>query len=126
MPSAGDGVQILVATWAACRRPFSASPSTRSASPYIGDESKNVALASYARSTTARALASAASPRTSNVLHVPMPTTGTVNPDWPSSRVSISCYCVAMRILLLVAFLVLPSTAARAQDVPADYKAVLT
>ena len=30
-----------------------------------------------------------------------------------------------MRILLLVAFLLLPSTAARAQDVPADYKAVL-
>jgi len=31
-----------------------------------------------------------------------------------------------MRILLLVALVVLPSMAARAQDVPADYKAVLT
>jgi hypothetical protein len=55
----------------------------------MGDESKKIAPASSARSTTRRAFASAAVPRTSNVLHVPMPTTGTVNPEAPSARCSI-------------------------------------
>src|SRR5262245_53924868 len=102
-PPAVDGVQILVATCAPRRRPSSEPPSTRSASPYIGDESKNVAPASNARSTTARALASETEPLTSNVFQVPMPMTGTVSPDWPSLRRSIDCYCPSGRILQPVA-----------------------
>ena len=70
--------------------PVSVRPSTSSAWPYIGDESKNVAPDSSARSTTARAFCSAFDPCTSNVRHVPIPTTGTVSPDDPSIRVSMS------------------------------------
>ena len=55
------------------------SASTRSPAPYIGDVSNSVAPASYATSSTARHRASASRPRTSNVRHVPMPTTGTSN-----------------------------------------------
>ena len=66
-----------------------AAPSTRSASPYIGDESKRLAPAPSAHSTIARAFVSAAAPRTSNVRHVPMPMTGTSKPVAPSVRLSI-------------------------------------
>src|SRR5690242_16786414 len=45
----------------------------------------------------------------------------------PSLRGALCCYCLAMRCLLLfVSVLLGPAAFASAQDVPADYKAVLS
>src|SRR5258705_3052954 len=88
--SASSDVHTFVATMARPRRPRSVRPSTRSAWPYMGEESKNVAPASNAASVTC-ARSSAAAPRTSNVCHVPMPTTGTSRPVDPNARCSIEC-----------------------------------
>ena len=89
LASAIELVQILVATRASLRRSPSARPNTPSARPYIGDESKNRAPPSQTASTTSRAAGSSAGP-TSNVCHVPRPTTGTSHPVPPKRRRSIT------------------------------------
>src|SRR3954447_3774095 len=61
-------------------------PSTRSAWPYMGEESKKSTPRSIAVLVIVRACASSRAPRTSNVCHVPMPTTGTSSPVAPSVR----------------------------------------
>jgi hypothetical protein len=55
----------------------------KASSPYMGDESKKLAPAYSALSTTARAFCSAAAPGTSNVCQVPIPITGTVQATLP-------------------------------------------
>src|SRR5918997_737309 len=90
-------VHTLVAMIASARRPSRARPRTRSASPYMGEESNRVAPASSASSTIRRLVASAARPRTSKVREVPMPTTGTSNPSGPSVRRSI-CRLAALSV----------------------------
>src|SRR5687768_13789792 len=89
-PSAADDAHTFVATSAVVRRESSACASTRSALPYIGEESKSLAPCASDRPTTSAAFCSAAGPRTSKVRHVPNPITGTVTPVTPSGRVSIS------------------------------------
>src|SRR4051795_9795439 len=88
-PSTDDWLQSFVATKVSSRRPPSAAPSTSSAAPYIGEESNTRAPAASAASTTRRAPATASAPRTSNVRHVPIPTTGRRGPPSPSGRCSI-------------------------------------
>src|SRR2546428_11488446 len=74
----------------------------RSASPYMGDESKKLAPACSALSTTARAFCLAAGPCTSNVCQVPIPITGTFRPLFPRTRCSISfSFTVLTRFLVL-------------------------
>src|SRR4029453_18175954 len=84
-----SAVHTLVAMMASSRRPSRVSPRTRSASPYIGEESNRSAPAPSASSTIRRLVASAARPRTSKVREVPMPTAGTSKPSGPSVRRSI-------------------------------------
>jgi len=79
LPSATLGVQIFVATTVSSRCPSSAAPSDASARPYIGEVSKTRVPAATAFETTSRASAVSSS----NVAHVPSPTTG------PSLRSSI-------------------------------------
>ena len=63
---------------ASARRPSRQAPSTRSAAPYIGEESNSVEPAASAASTTFRA---AARSSVSSVSDVPIPTTGTDGAD---------------------------------------------
>ena len=62
-PPSTDGVQIFVATNASSRRPPSARPRTRSARPYIGDESTRRVPPAKAASTTASPTCCSASAR---------------------------------------------------------------
>src|SRR5688572_8363738 len=89
-PSATDDAHTFVATSARGRRESSACASTRSALPYIGEESNRPAPCARARPTTSCAFCSAAGPRTSKVRHVPNPITGTAMPVTPSGRLSTS------------------------------------
>ena len=76
--SSSSGVQTLVATIASSRRAPSVAPRMRSALPYIGDESTNVAPVSRAVSVIRWRASSTAG--TSNVFDVPIPMTGTSRP----------------------------------------------
>src|SRR5579883_1235684 len=91
-PSLLVEAHTLVAMMACARCPRKVSPSTCSAAPYIGDESKKFASALSAASTIVRAFFSAGSLDTSNVLHVPIPATGTDNAVLPNLRLSIQSY----------------------------------
>src|SRR5258708_38571817 len=89
-PSLLVDAHTLVAIRALLRRPCSASPSSCSAAPYIGEESKKVTSTLSAISTRARAFFFiSAPPRASKVRQVPMPITGTCSPLCPSIRCSM-------------------------------------
>ena len=100
-PSSLEGVHTFVATIACSRRPRSVSPNTRSAWPYMGEESKKLAPTCSALSTTARAFCSAVVPCTSKVCQVPIPITGTFNPLFPKAR-----YSIVFSFVIIVRFLV--------------------
>ena len=87
-PSSADGVQILsaISTWP--RWPSSASASSLSASPYIGEVSNKAMPAAIAAPVSSRwrpAAAAASSRR-----QVPSPTTGTLTRPRPRFRFSMS------------------------------------